>query len=54
MASLLLQLHRMFDDWPDEILRGLLIATAIIVVIIALVPEQKALRMVTLAYVLLP
>jgi len=54
MASLVLQLHKLFEDWPDATLRGALLLAAAMIVVIALVPEQKALRMVTLAYVVFP
>jgi len=54
MASIILQLHKLFNDWPDDTLRVALIISALIILVIALVPEQKALRMVTLAYVVFP
>lgn len=54
MASILLQLHKLFDAWPDEMVSFILVLLAVVIIIIAVVPEQKMLRMVTLAYIALP
>lgn len=45
---------KQFATWPDAVLNGALLIAALFLIVLAFVPNHKILKMIVLAYVLLP
>jgi len=54
MLTIFAQLHRRFASWPDEVLSLALLASAVVIAIIALVPGHVMFKALVLAYVVFP
>lgn len=45
---------KQFSSWPDSLINGALLTAAALLIVLAFVPGHRVLKLIVLAYVLLP